>query len=642
MKLREIFVKNFRCLVDVSIPIQDTTVLVGENNSGKTALLDALKIVLPRSLQGRGIAFDEYDYYMSKVADSPQTSEGIIIELWFREDKPDEWPNSLIQALSDIIQTDPLKDLDSIGLRVSSKYDTTSKEIVTKWEFLTLDGQPLGGKGASSGNLTRFLSYIRLFYLSALRDSDTEFSPRSQFWGRILRDLKISEEQTMMLSEELGKLNEAVLKADPRLDQIRSTLENIQKIMWLGDGQNTSIQALPLKPWDLMSKSVVVIKAHGNEVDFPLSRHGQGIQSLAVLFLFQAYIDVLLKPTFQPETEAILALEEPEAHLHPQATRALARNLDEVKSQKIVSSHSPYFIQEIPFTQIRMFRRNGSSSKILYVKRSFSVKVPNTPELLKFCKNNAPKFDYHEGTTTLHVNGKMGEREYRKLLMIYPGQTDIHVQLKRLYGESQIYLSNGDLADLDTYAKRIRGEVLFARAWLLCEGQSEYLLFRFFAELLEKPLDQFGITVIDFQNNGSPGAFVGLARTFETPWIMVCDNDAAGQEFVKQIEMRGLLPDEIKELVRPLPESGMDLEMFLIKNGFAQEYVQILAERKISLVKKHDEAGFEDELASKIRADKTGYTIALLEELRRTSADSTRVPSFFAKIITDVVAKAVL
>jgi len=43
------------------------------------------------------------------------------------------------------------------------------------------------------------------------------------------------------------------------------------------------------------------------------------MQSLAVLFLFQAYLNVLLKPMFQPETEAILALEEPEAHLHPQS-----------------------------------------------------------------------------------------------------------------------------------------------------------------------------------------------------------------------------------------------------------------------------------------------------------------------------------
>ncbi len=640
MKLREITIKNFRCLVDVTVPVDDTTILVGENNSGKTALLDALKIALPRNQSGRGTPFDEYDYYISKTDDSPQTSEGIVIELWFREDKPDEWPDPLSRALNEIIQTDPIKDLDSIGLRLSSRYDILAKEIVIKWEFFTLDGQPLGGKGASPANLTQFLSYIRLFYLSALRDSDDEFSPRSQFWGRILRDLKISEEQRKTLSEELLKLNADLLKADPRLEQVRATLDKIQKIMALGAGQKTSIQALPLKPWDLMSKSEVVIKAQGGEVDFPLSRHGQGMQSLAVLFLFQAYIDVLLKPTFQPETEAILALEEPEAHLHPQATRALAANLGEVKSQKFVSSHSPYFIQEIPFTQIRMFRRNGPFSKVLYVKRSFSAQAPNTPVLLEFCANNTPKFDYHVGTSTLSVNGKMEEKEYRKLLTIYPKQADVHAQLKQLYNESQIYLSDSDLADLDTYAKRMRGEVLFARAWLLCEGQSEYLLLRYFAELLEKPLDQFGVTVIDFQNNGSPGAFIGLARTFEIPWIMVCDNDDEGKKFIKQVEDRGLSPDEIKKLARPLPENGMDLEMFLIKNGFAQEYIEILAERKVSLVKKQGEAGFEDEFVSKIKTDKTGYAMALAEKLRSIGADATRVPPFFAEVIQDTIAKA--
>src|SRR3990172_9886423 len=287
-----------------------------------------------------------------------------------------------------------------------------------------------------------------------------------------------------------------------------------------------------------MSKSVVVVKALGSEVDFPLFRHGQGMQSLAVLFLFQAYIDVLLKPTFQPETEAILALEEPEAHLHPQATRALAANLGEVKSQKIVSSHSPYFIQEIPFTQIRMFRRDNSSTKVLYVSRSFTAKVPNATGLQDFCTKKASKFNYHERTSTLTVNGKMEEREYRDLVTIYPEQNEVHAELKRLRIESQLFLGDKDLTDLDTYAKRIRGEVLFARAWLLCEGQSEYLLIRYFAELLDKPLDQSGVTVIDFQNNGSPGAFVGLARPFEIPWIMICDNDDAGKDFIKQVKSR--------------------------------------------------------------------------------------------------------
>lgn len=640
MKLREIRIKNFRCLVDVSIPITtDTTVLVGENNSGKTALLKALEAALPQSSAERIKPFDEYDYHMVKDSDSPQTSEGIVIELWFREDLSDEWPASLVQALNDIIQTDAVMDLDSIGLRLSSKYDGAVKEIITKWEFLALDGQPLGGKGASPYNLSRFLRYIRLFYLSPLRNSDDEFSPRSQFWGRILSGLKISEEQGKTLNEELTKLNNDLLKADPRLEKVRVSLEKVQRLMALGSGQNTSIQALPLKPWDLMSKSQVVIKAHGTESNFPLSRHGQGMQSLAVLFLFQAYLDVLLKPTFQPETEAILALEELEAHLHPQVTRALAVNLGEVKSQKIISSHSPYFIQEIPFTQIRLFRRDGPSSKVLYVKRSFSANIPEKKELIEFCGHNASKFQYHIGNSTLSISGRMEEREYRDLLRIYSDQEEVHPELKCLKNESQLYLTDNDLRDLDTYAKRIRGEVLFARAWLLCEGQCDYLLLRYFAELLEKPLDQEGVTVIDFQNNGSPEAFVGLARVFEIPWIMVCDNDSAGKVFVNQVKKCGLTDGEMKECVRPL-EEGFDCELFLVKNGFIQEYIQILADRKITLTKKKGDEGFEDEITSIIKNDKVGYANALIEKLRTTGADKTRVPKFFEEAIKDIIKKA--
>jgi putative ATP-dependent endonuclease of OLD family len=639
MKLREIIVKNFRCLADVAIPIEDTTVLVGTNNSGKTALLDALRIALPQRAAGRENPFEEYDYLMVKAEDSPQSSGGIVIELWFREDVPNEWSDSLVQALSDVIQTDPIIDLDSIGLRLSSQYDTLAKEMVTKWEFLTLAGQALGGKGADPRNLTRFLIYVRCFYLSSLRDSTHEFSPRSQFWGRILRDLKISDEQRKDFGDVLAELNENLLKADPRLEQVRVTLDKAQKIMELRAGQKTSIQALPLKPWDLMSKAEVVIKTRGGEIDFPLARHGQGVQSLAVLFLFQAYIDVLLKPTFQPETEAILALEEPEAHLHPQATRALATNLSEIKSQKIISSHSPYFIQEIPLTQVRMFRRDGPFSKVLWVKRSFTAQVPNTPDLLTFCANNA-KFDYYEGTHTLTVNGKVEQREYRDLLALYPGQQEVHDVLKRLCTESQLYLDDRDLADLETYVKRIRGEALFARAWLLCEGPSDYLLLRYFAELLGTPLDQAGVTAIDFQNNGSPGAFVGLARTFEIPWVMVCDNDDAGKDFVKQVKKCGLTHKEMQELVRPLPGDGVDLEMFLVKNGFDQEYIQILAERTIILTKQRGDVGFEEELVNSIRK-KPSFATALIEKLRAERADQTRVPQFFSLAIKDIIAKVV-
>ena len=639
MKLREIKVKNFRNLVDISMPIGDTTILVGENNSGKTALMDALKIALPYYIPSRKSQFDEYDYHMSMPDHRPQTSEGIIIELWFREDTPDEWPDALIQDLNEIVQTDGVQELNSIGLRLSSKYDQILKDFNFKWEFLTLDGQSLGGRSANPYNLTKFLSYIRLFYLSSLRDSKDEFSPRSQYWGKILRDLKISDEQKAQLGEELEKLNKSLLGADSRFEQLRKSLGKVQKIMALGSGKNTTIHALPLRPWELMSKSEVAIMADGSNIEFPLSSYGQGTQSLSVLFLFQSYIDLLLKPTFKQETEAILTLEEPEAHLHPQATRAVAANLSEIKSQKIISSHSPYFIQEIPFTNIRVFRRYGPLSKVFYIKRQFSANIPKKPELLKFCNGNSSAFEYNEKTATLIVKKRIEKQELLNLQNLYIGQEEVKAKLKKLYDESQLYLSDEELRKLDTFAKRIRGEVLFARAWLLCEGQTENLLVKYFAELMNKSLDQYGVTVIDYQNNGSPGIFVALSRTYDIPWIMLADSDKQGKNHIKQVGDRGLTDEEMHDLVRELPVENASLEMYLCKNGFAQEYKEILQDEGISLTNKFGDAGFEKEIVEKICHNKLTYMHTLIDKLKTKSADKSRIPKFFEKAIVDIITK---
>ena len=639
MKLREIKLQNFRNLVDISIPIDDTTILVGENNSGKTALIDALKIALPYNITSRKPPFDEYDYHMSMPDDRPQSSGGIVIELWFREDAPDEWPDALIQDLNEIVQTDGVQDLDSVGLRLSSRYDQTLKDFNFKWEFLAIDGQSLVGKGAHPHNLTKFLSYIRLFYLSSLRDSNDEFSPRSQYWGRILRNLKISDEQKAQLGEDLEKLNKSLLSADSRIEQLRESLGKVQEIMALGSGKNTTIHALPLKPWELMSKSEVAIKADGSNIEFPLSSYGQGTQSLSVLFLFQSYIDLLLKPTFKQETEAILTLEEPEAHLHPQATRAIAANLSEIKSQKIVSSHSPYFIQEIPFSNIRVFRRYGPLSKVFYIKRQFNANIPKNQELLKFCKGNSSSFEYKENTATLIVKKRIEKEELSVLQKLYPSQEDVKAQLKNLYDESQLYISDEEVRKLETFAKRIRGEVLFARAWLLCEGQTENVLVKYFAELMNRPLDQYGVTVIDYQNNGSAGIFVALSRTYDISWIMLTDSDNAGKDHIRQVADRGLTDDEMHDLVRVLPIENTDLEKYLYKNGFAQEYVEILEDEGVTLINKSGDEGFEEEIVKRIKNDKLTHMYALIDKLKAKCADESRIPKFFEKAIFDITKK---
>jgi len=285
-----------------------------------------------------------------------------------------------------------------------------------------------------------------------------------------------------------------------------------------------------------------------------------------------------------------------------------------------------------------MFSRDNASSKVLYIKRDFSASIPADAELIKFCSNHESKFNYSGGSSVLTVKGKIEEKEYRDLLTIYKNQKEVHPILKKLYEESQLFLADEDLAALDTYAKRIRGEVFFARTWLLCEGQSEYLLLRYFAEVMGKPFDQYGITVVDFQNNGSPGAFVGLALTYQIPWILICDNDTATAKFQKQIKDRGISDSEMAILFRPLPEK--DFELFLIKNGFTKEYLHLIEQRGISITKNEKDDGFSEEVATILRKDKVGYTIDLINSLRDEGMLLSRIPSFFQTAINDTISKA--
>ena len=639
MKLRHIRIKNFRCLADAEFPVDDTTILIGENNAGKTALLDALRKALAATAGARREPFDQYDYYMASAADSPEKSGGIVIELAFREDAKGEWPANMVPALNEIIQTDPYSGINSIHLRLTSAPDPASKSMVARWEFLNLNGQPLGGRATNPANLTRFLEYVRLIYLSALRDPSDEFASRSQFWGAILKDLKISEEQATGLAEDLQKLNASLLKADARLEQVCNTLDNIQKIMPMGSKQVASVQALPFRPWELLSRSEVVLKGAGTDLNLPLARHGQGIQSLAVVFLFQAYLDVLLKPLFHPETEAILAMEEPESHLHPQAARALAGILSGMKAQKLISSHCPFFIQEIPLLQLRLFRRNGATAKVLHLKREYSAALPDLPEIHGLCLKAPNLLQYEKGRQVLRVLGAMDEKHRRELLTIYATHKELHPEIQRLFGETQNHLSGAEIGDLERFTKRIRGEIYFSRGWLLCEGQSEFILLRYFADLLGTPLDQKGVSVIDFQNNGAPAAFVKLARAFEIPWMLTCDNDQAGRAFLEAVSKLGLSTEETKDLLRPLPGTDMDLEQFLVHSGLIPEIEEILPALNIQPVNHKASAPYLEEIAESLGKVKGTYPDLLVQALRRNRTDDAKVPVFFKELLDAIVKK---
>jgi len=80
MRLARIQIRNFRCLQDVSFTLTKTTVLIGENNVGKSAVLECLNAILG---QVRAERFQPEDLFTSVKNNPPEKRDPIEVELEF-------------------------------------------------------------------------------------------------------------------------------------------------------------------------------------------------------------------------------------------------------------------------------------------------------------------------------------------------------------------------------------------------------------------------------------------------------------------------------------------------------------------------------------------------------------------------------
>lgn len=99
MKLRRLQIENFRGITSLDLALGDTTVLIGENNTGKTAVLDALRFALRDIRSRRGCAFDAYDFHLQSATSEPTSSPAISIRLAFREDAAGDWGGKRLARL---------------------------------------------------------------------------------------------------------------------------------------------------------------------------------------------------------------------------------------------------------------------------------------------------------------------------------------------------------------------------------------------------------------------------------------------------------------------------------------------------------------------------------------------------------------
>ena len=165
------------------------------------------------------------------------------------------------------------------------------------------------------------------FYLPALRDAASHFDAKGPFWRPFLQDSQLSTEKKSEIEQKLREVNDLVVASHTSFDQVRERLQNVQNVVSLAAGDIVSIEAVPGRMFDMLAKAQIHLgTATGAKI--PVGRHGEGTQSLAVLMLFSAFLEI------RPDSTPIVALEEPEAHLHPSAVRALRRLVSNFTGQK--------------------------------------------------------------------------------------------------------------------------------------------------------------------------------------------------------------------------------------------------------------------------------------------------------------------
>jgi len=506
MLLSKVSISNFRCIRSINIDLDPTTVIIGENNSGKTSFLDAIRLCLSRSVMRRSGLFSDYDYHLPSGESEPKQADELCIVLRFSLEEGDD---EIIQALEEVVVIDESGDGQSINFQVKSKFDDVSKDFVSEWSFLDSKGNALPTKPGNSVLLGTLIQFVPLFYLSALRDAAREFQSRAPYWSPFLRNPDLSDEVRQRLQEEIGALNEEVLKSHKSLTAVKDRLAKVQQVVSIGGSGTVDIEALPGRISDLLSRTQINICGPTGAA-LPLVRHGAGTQSLAVIFLFEAFSATMLTEQYDALSRPLLALEEPEAHLHPCATRSLWAALESIDGQKIIATHSGDLLARVPLASIR-----------------------------RFCRT--------DGSVTV-----------RKL---QPSMLD-----------------PDELRKVEFHIRSTRGELLFARCWLLGEGESEYWIFNEVAEILGHDLDRLGIRIVTYQHCGIR-PLLKVANDLGIAWFVTTDGDHQGKK--DRVTCEALLNSEAADS-RIKTLSQANIEAFLCDNGFGEFFEKHISPQKVA------------------------------------------------------------
>lgn len=633
MKITKLRIENFRSIRVLELLLEDTTVFIGANNAGKSAILEAVRIALSRRWGQRGTGFTEDDVHRPDEATDPRTAPPVKIQFEFKESSAGDWSGDMVANLDEIMTITP-EGLNQVTVSITYTWSPEKEIFEPAWEFLDASGNILSTRHRSI-NLSGFYNYVLFFWLGALRDVEDEFKARSNHWGGLLRAVKVPVSLQEEIKKALDELDSKLLAADPKLSQIAETIGHATEIAIANTPGSARMRMLPMNVWDLLTRAGIVLRNEGSSPWLPLSHHGQGLQSLSIIFLFEAAVQQQLSEGKIEGAEPIFAIEEPEVHLHPQAVRTLWNRIAELPGQKLVTTHSPYFVQNVPLSDLRLVCFRGGSTEVSSLPRKIISDLPWTIEVEKLVTGRRwTQFAKDSVTGNIVATENFDESTANEISDCWktnPLAAQFKSKVDNFRHDCRVLVSANDEKELSFLGRRIRGEIFFARHWIMVEGVSEYLLLKALGQVYDYDLDQHGIAVVDFQNNGNAGIYPTLAEAFKIPWYMITDGDTESQKFKIQLIKRGFNSTDLSNHFDSLP-SPNDLEDQLIADGHEALLRKIMEEISGTHIAALPIAEFKKCLKNK----KTAYMILLAQKVVADIALAAKMPNIFITLVDNL------
>ena len=406
MKLTKVIINNFRSFGESQIiELNNQTVLIGNNSSGKTTVLQALSKLFSDKQNDRIIK--KSDFHLPKGSRPGENTRNLFIETIFEFDELDGTPYS--QAIPSFfehftVSKDGAKPFLRIRLESSWEDDgTVEGSIDTQFYYISSDEDTIRDEDKHRAP-RKDLDKIRVLYVPASRTPEKELGNASgSMLSRLVNSINWTEDEINEITDKIDELNNTFLSENGALTQINN---EIQKSWELYHEDNRFSQAELIINSSEMATALrqIALKFSPTTTEeaFTVSDLGDGLRSIFYFSLVDSILDIELEitkdreenldnPRFKliPPVLTILAIEEPENHIAPHHIGKLIKRFKQLgnndNSQVILTSHSPAIVKRIDPEDLK-YLRIENNDRVLQTIVSDIQLPPAIDESYKYIK----------------------------------------------------------------------------------------------------------------------------------------------------------------------------------------------------------------------------------------------------------------